>query len=382
LVCSIQKYNPFLREQKIKYAMANPTTTKRKKRAYKKKRLQTQDELWKAVIVTLWSPFLHFCMEDWVDKIDFTRKPDFLDKELKKLMLRSKSKNRAVDVLMRIYLKDGSTKCFLFHVEVQGYKDPQFEYRVYEYYYRTGDLLQEPVETLVIMIDDDPEYRPTEYRRIFGQTELIFRFRLFKLLDNPPSSYTSKADNPFSVVFETAWYGLKKNMLKNDADLEVLKYRLIKRLIENNTDRVTIYALLEFINVYLPFANSEKELTFEREIESFIDNDNDMETLTIRQIYDRKIREDGDKRYKKELKLRQKTEMLLQEEARMRQEEARARQEEAQARQEEARARQEKLAAIVLKLHKQGVSDESIADTLLEPLSMIKAIIRHNTPSV
>jgi hypothetical protein len=347
--------------------MATQTTTKRKKRTYTKKRLRTQDELWKAVIVTLWSPFLYFCMEDWVDKIDFTRKPDFLDKELKRLVLRSKSKNRAVDVLMRIYLKDGTTKCFLFHIEVQGYKDPQFEYRVYEYYYRIGDLLQEPVETLVIMIDDDPEYRPNEYRKIFGQTELIFRFRLFKLLDNPPP-YARKEDNPFSVVFETAWYGLKKNMLKTDEDLAVLKYRLIKRLIENNTDRATIYALLEFINVYLPFANSKKELTFEREIESFIDKNDNMETLTIRQIYDRKIREDGEKLYKKELKKHQKTEKMRQEEARMRQ--------------EEARMRQEKLAAVVIKLHEQGVTAESIADIQIEPLSLIKEIIRQNTPSV
>jgi hypothetical protein len=41
---------------------------------------------------------------------------------------------------------------------------------------------------------------------------------MFKLLDNPPP-YLPKEDNPFSVVFEVAWYGLKKNMLKNDKDL-------------------------------------------------------------------------------------------------------------------------------------------------------------------
>jgi hypothetical protein len=118
---------------------------------------------------------------------------------------------------------------------------------------------------------------------------------------------------------------------------------------------------LEFINVYLPFANPEKELTFEREIELFIDKDDDMETLTIRQIYDRKIREDGEKLYKKELKKHQKTEKM---------------------RQEEARMRQEKLAAIVMKFHEQGFSAESIADMQIEPLSLIKEIIRQNTPSV
>jgi actin-related protein len=120
-------------------------------------------------------------------------------------------------------------------------------------------------------------------------------------------------------------------------------------------------------SIYLPFANSKKELTFERETESIIDNDNDMEALTIRQLYDRKIREDGDKLYKKELKRHQKTESRLQEEARMRQ--------------EEARMRQEKLAISVTKLHNQGFSPESIADVLLESLDIVQGIIERD-PSV
>jgi IS30 family transposase len=132
----------------------------------------------------------------------------------------------------------------------------------------------------------------------------------------------------------------------------------------------------------MSFGNSKKELTFEREIELIIDNDNDMEALTIRQLYDRKIREDGDKLYKKEVRRHKKTESrmyeiehLRQEEARMRQEEARMRQEEAQMRQEEARKQQEKLAISIVKLHKQGFSPESIADVLLESLSTVQEII-------
>jgi hypothetical protein len=125
----------------------------------------------------------------------------------------------------------------------------------------------------------------------------------------------------------------------------------------------------------LPFGNSKKELTFEREIELIIDNDNDMEALTIRQLYDRKIREDGDKLYKKELRRHQKTESRLNEIEQLRQEEARMRQEEARMRQEEARKQQEKLAISVVKLHKQGFSAESIADVLLESLATVQDII-------
>jgi hypothetical protein len=366
-----------LHKQKIEYAMANTTRKKREKRPYSKKTLLTQDELWKAIVPLLWAPLIRFCMEDWEDKIDFTKKPIFLDKELKRLRLKAKSKNRAVDFLMRLHLKDGTSKTFLLHIEVQGYPDEQFGKRVYQYYYRIGDILDEPVETLVIMIDDDPIFRPNEYRQVFGQTEMTFKFRMFKLLDNPPA-YHGKEDNPFSVVFETAWYALKQNKLKTDEDLMNLKFRLIKRLLENKIDTATIYAILEFINIYLPFADSKKELTFVEEIESFIDNDNDMEALTIRQLYERKIREDGEKLYQKEFKLRQKAEFKHKEAEKMRQEEAKMRQEEAKMRQEEAMLRQEAesgLVSLAFQLHSQGFSVEKIAEMMTKPVEFVQKLI-------
>jgi hypothetical protein len=362
----------------------NTTKETREKRAYTYKRLRTQDELWKAIVPALWIPFIRFCMEDWADKIDFTKKPEYLDKELKRLRLKAKSKNRAVDFLVRLHLKDGTTQTFLLHIEVQGYPDPNFEQRVFQYYYRIGDLLQEPVETLVIMIDDDPDFRPFEYRHSFGQTSVHFTFRMFKLLDNPPR-YIGKEDNPFSVVFETAWYALKQNKLKTDEDLKNLKFRLIRRLIEHKIDTETIYALLDFINIYLPFANSKKEPIFEREIESLIDKDNDMEALTIRQLYERKIREDGEKLYKTEVRKHLKTESRRQEAVKMRQEEAKMRQEEAKMRQEEAKMRQEEarlrleaesgLMSLAFQLHNQGISIEKIAEMMTKPVEFVQKLI-------
>ena len=239
--------------------MKNTAKSPRQKRPYIKKRLLTQDELWKVIVPLLWQPFIRFCLEDWADRIDFTRQPDFLDKDLKRLMPRGKSKNRTVDFLIRLYLKDGTTKCFLFHIEIQGYFDPNFEKRVFQYFYRISDALQEPIETLVIMIDEDPNYRPSAYHQVFGQTEVHFKFRMFKLLDNPPP-YIGKEGNPFAIAFEVAWYALKQNKLKNDDDLKALRFSLIKRLLEQKIESEQIYALLDFINLYLPFADTKKKI--------------------------------------------------------------------------------------------------------------------------
>jgi hypothetical protein len=362
-----------------KYAMDN-TLQKREKRKYEKKRLLTQDELWKIIIPALWIPFIHFCMEDWVDRIDFSREPVFLDKELRRLKPRGKSKNRAVDILMRIYLKDGTSKCFLLHIEVQGYYDESFEQRVFEYYYRITDLLQEPIETLAILIDDDPNWRPNAYATSLGQTSLDFRFRLFKLLDNPPP-YANKHDNPFAIVFEVAWYALKQNMLKNDDDLAVLKFGLIRRLLANDIEESVIYDLLDFINIYLPFVNSEKETNFEREIDFLIDKNNVMPTVEsyrerLREMYREKVQDDTRRavleEFKEERQGFKKEQRAFKKELK---EEAKLRQEEAKLRQEEAVKHAEKLATIVLRLHNHGSSVSTIADIVAEPIESVQAII-------
>jgi hypothetical protein len=262
------------------------TPPKREKRSYLKKRLLTQDELWKLIIPMLWVDFIHYFLPDWVNEIDFSSKPDFLDKDIKRLMPKGKSKNRSVDILMRVYLKNGKTKTFLLHIEVQGYFEQLFPKRVFQYFYRISDLLQESIETLVIMIDEDPNYHPDEYIEQFGQTRVQFKYRLFKLLDNPPPY---KKDNIFSIVLEVAWYALKQNKLKTDEDLEALKFRLVKRLIENKVEEERIFAMLDFINIYLPFENSEKDLNFIQNIDALILKDSNMEAMTIREYLANKV---------------------------------------------------------------------------------------------
>ena len=258
-----------------------PTTQpKREKRIYLKKRLLSQDELWKLIIPLLWEDFIQFFLPEWTDEIDFSHKPDFLDKDLKRLMPKGKSKNRTVDILMRVYLKNGEHKTFLLHIEVQAYFDPFFSRRVFQYFYRISDYLQEPIETLAIMIDEDPNYRPNEYFQQFGRTKVHFIYPLFKLLDNPPPY---PEGNIFSIPLEVAWHALKQNKLKTDDDLEKLKFRLIKKLVEKKVEEEKIYALLDFINIYLPFENPEKAINFTQNIDKLIFKDNIMEAITIRE---------------------------------------------------------------------------------------------------
>ena len=86
-------------------------------------------------------------------------------------MPKGKSKNRTVDILMRVYLKNGEFQTFLLHIEVQAYFDPFFSRRVFQYFYRISDFLQEPIETLAIMIDEDPNYHSANISSIMSSVK-------------------------------------------------------------------------------------------------------------------------------------------------------------------------------------------------------------------
>jgi hypothetical protein len=71
----------------------------------------------------------------------------------------------------------------LIHVEVQGSRETSFELRVYVYNYRIFDRYHAPVASFVILTDDDPAWRPAEYRHELFGTRTLFQFEAVKLLD-------------------------------------------------------------------------------------------------------------------------------------------------------------------------------------------------------
>ena len=86
-------------------------TTTRKKKANKSK----YDSAWKKVIEKFFKHFLEFFFPDIYQAIDFTKEIHFLDKELNEIDPDSNIGDRVADVLVKVYLKDGSSKyIFIF----------------------------------------------------------------------------------------------------------------------------------------------------------------------------------------------------------------------------------------------------------------------------
>ena len=159
----------------------------------------TRDLLWKGIIEDLADDFLRFFFPQYVSEIDFSRPFEFLDKELNQLFSETEVSLRHADKLFRIWLKNGEEHWCLVHVEVQGYRDPNFALRMFQSAYRIKDRFSRPLTAIAIYTDDNRSQHVSEYREAFMGTEIIYRFNAYSLIDYSTEELEG-IDNIFAVI--------------------------------------------------------------------------------------------------------------------------------------------------------------------------------------
>ena len=223
-----------------------------------------RDTLWKGIIEDLAEDFLHFFFPAYIDKIDLDRELEFLDKDLEQIMPEADTKRRHADKLFKAWLKNGQEQWFLVHVEVQGYPDSQFAYRMFQYYYRILDRYNKPVTAVAIYTDTNRSYHAKAYHNDFMGTELIYRFQSFSLIDYSAEELRAFG-NSFGFALEAARNALDPGS-KNDEQLLVSKLDMMRHLLSSGLSKVKIRRLYNFITTYVSFQNLENKLKFEEEV--------------------------------------------------------------------------------------------------------------------
>ena len=141
------------------------------------------DSPWKEALRLYLRSFMRLCFPVVERAIDWSRPPEFLDKELQQIVREAEAGRQFVDLLIKVWLADGTEEWILLHVEVQHRPEPGFERRLYRYNYRAMDVYGKPVATLVILADTDPAWRPARFEMVVPGTRLQFDFSVCKLLD-------------------------------------------------------------------------------------------------------------------------------------------------------------------------------------------------------
>lgn len=159
------------------------------------------DGFWKGALDEFLLDALAFLAPEVLEHIDTTQPVVSLDKELQALVPTTRAGCRFVDKLFQARSRGGDAVTFLLHVEIQSERDADLERRMFTYRYRLFDVHALDVATLVVLADDDAEWRPTRFERRFLRDRLLFEFQSVKLLDLAPQlEELARLENPFALL--------------------------------------------------------------------------------------------------------------------------------------------------------------------------------------
>jgi hypothetical protein len=200
--------------------------------------MPSYDSAWKELIDRALGPALALLFPDVWAEIDWPQGYDSHDPTLRKIVPEGETGDRLADKLLLAKAK-GSGDPRLLHFEAQGKKQHEFERRVYGYNYRAYDVLALPPEALVVLADDDPDWRPARYEVALKRTTLTFTFVPVKLIDWLPRLEELKRHENlvglFLVAHLEAQRTAKDIQRRADVKLELLLELASRRLDEDDT---------------------------------------------------------------------------------------------------------------------------------------------------
>jgi hypothetical protein len=159
------------------------------------------DGPWKEALDEFLESMLAFFFPDIHADIDWSRSYETLDKEFQQIVNDAEIGKRLADKLFRVWTINGREQWLLIHVEVQGDYQGDFEERIFVYNIRAFQKYNHPVVSLVILTDDNPQWRPDHYE--YGQwgSSTGIKFPIIKLIDLAKDTATlERSDNPFATV--------------------------------------------------------------------------------------------------------------------------------------------------------------------------------------
>ncbi|MBT3378906.1 MAG: hypothetical protein HN742_18400 [Lentisphaerae bacterium] len=200
---------------------------------------------WKDVIEDFTEEFFEFYFPKVHAAIDFTVSPRFLDTQLRELVVDAEAAGREADRLIEARLKDGTTEWLLVHVEVQGYPDPGFAERMFIYNYRIFDKYHRDVVSLAVLTDNDPSFRPSEYRREKLGCCQTFSFPIVKLIDYSTETLED-SDSVFALITRVQLAYLEAR--RDDRRRFDRKVALTHELVHSGYDHEKVLRVFRFLD--------------------------------------------------------------------------------------------------------------------------------------
>jgi hypothetical protein len=200
------------------------------------------DIAWKEALEWFFEPFVGFFFPEIHREIDWSREPEFLDKELQQVVPEATTGRGTVDKLVKLFTLGGEERWALVHVEVQSQHDSGFAERMYLYNRRLLDKYARMPVSLAVFGDESTKWRPDVHHDGRWGCTVRFRYPTAKVLDYRGRDAVLEADpNPFAVV---TLAHLKTLETRGDPAARYdWKFRMIKALYDRGLTRVQVQQL-------------------------------------------------------------------------------------------------------------------------------------------
>jgi hypothetical protein len=212
------------------------------------------------------SQFVAFFVPDAWNEVDWARKPESLNTELRRSRRSAAAPDRRADNLFKVFLKSGSAQFVVIHIEVQSTVDARLAGRIFEYAYRAWDRHHHDVSSIVVLGDDSPSFRPSEFGWQRWGTKMSYEFPVVKLNDYRSRWTELEQDRNIFAVVVMAY--LKTRDTRRDSEARLRwKRHLVRLLYERSYSREEIVALFRLIDwmLHLP---EKQAIIFEEDLES------------------------------------------------------------------------------------------------------------------
>ncbi|MDR1729450.1 MAG: hypothetical protein LBR52_02180, partial [Prevotellaceae bacterium] len=195
---------------------------------------------------------------------------------------------KIVDKLAKVYTREGIEEWILIHCEVQGEYKPDFPQRMYTYFYRIFDKYNKRISAYAILTEKSPKARVDKYATEFLGTRLEYHYNVYKISQQSEEELL-QSGNPFAMIVLTARSVLKQNRLDDDTLMEI-KLKLARKFFEKSFDKKKIRSIMNFLNSYIRFENTENNIIFEHHLDQIKGR---TETMGIEELILRASKHEG-----------------------------------------------------------------------------------------
>ncbi len=228
------------------------------KKSTQPEQVSSADDAWKEAITRFFQPFMALLFPHIAAEIDWAQGYKFLDKELAQIKRGHTTGKSVADKLVQVYLRDGTKRWLLIHIEVQGRPSRRFNERMYIYNYRLFDRFRVKVVSLAVILQPS-RASLGDYQSEQWGCRVNFAFPVVSVPDFLSRGEELEASrNPFAVVLLAQ---LRASEKKGDnVSRFAAKRELVFRLYDKGFTRADIHELFRMIDwlITLPKELEEK----------------------------------------------------------------------------------------------------------------------------